>query len=77
MCVNAGKSTLEILMKGVAGDRRELSLSRRSILKSPWFWTVMGVVGVGAAITAAVVHERRADSGSGFSPGQVAAPLTF
>lgn len=66
-------------MKGVAGDRRELSLSRRSILKSPWFWTVMGVVVVGAAvgITAAVVHERRADSGSGFSPGQVAAPLTF
>lgn len=64
-----------------AGTTKELqvSLHKRSIFKSPWFWTVVGVVVVGAAvgITAALLIERSPDQGDGFSPGQIAAPLRW
>lgn len=64
-----------------AGASKEVSieLHKKTILKSPWFWTGVGVVVVGAVVgvVAALLIERPADPGSGFTPGQVAGPLRF
>lgn len=64
-----------------AGARRELdvALHKKTILASPWFWTVVGVVVVGTAvgITAAFLIEKGASTGDGFTPGQVAGPLRW
>ena len=64
-----------------AGARRELDLAlhKKSILASPWFWTVVGVVvvGAGVGIVAAVLIEKSPGTGDGFTPGQVAGPLRW
>lgn len=64
-----------------AGARRELELSlhKKSILTSPWFWTVVGVVvvGTGVSVAAALLIEKGAGTGDGFTPGQVAGPLRW
>lgn len=66
----------------LADGRKDVAITlqrKSSLLRSPWFWTVVGVVVVGAAvgITAALLIERSPDNGSGFEPGQVGAPLRF
>jgi hypothetical protein len=41
-----------------------------------WFWTGIGVVVAGgAALTVALLSEKKAGSGDGFSPSQVSGPL--
>jgi hypothetical protein len=64
-----------------AGARRELdiTLHKKSILTSPWLWTVVGVVVVGTAVgvVAALLIEKGAGTGDGFTPGQVAGPLRW
>ena len=64
----------------VAGQRKELELdlaSKRPITQSWWFWTGVGVVVAGGAIlTYALLTERSAGTGYGFSPGQASVALT-
>ena len=72
-------STQAVVVAG-ASKEVQVSLSRKSsLVRSPWFWTVVGIVVVGAAvaIAAAVLIERAPDEGSGFEPGQIAAPLRW
>ncbi len=64
------------------GATKDLSIDlsrKKTILTSPIFWTIVGVVVVGAAvgITLALVLERPADQGEGFEPNQVGAPLRW
>lgn len=63
------------------GQRREIEVPlqapKRSIFASPVFWTIVGVVVVGAAtatIIGAAVTERNPDVGVGFSPPRVSGP---
>ncbi len=65
-----------------AGATRDVTVTldrKASVLRSPWFWTVVGVVVVGAAvgITVALLTERAPDQGEGFTPGQISAPLRW
>jgi hypothetical protein len=61
------------------GERKEVSLrleSSPTIFQRWWFWTGVGVVVAGgAALTAALLVEKKADSGDGFEPQQVRGPL--
>jgi hypothetical protein len=60
-----------------AGERKEVSytLEKRSVLTRWWFWTIVGVVATGAAVTigVAATTERGADTGT-IPPGQIQAP---
>jgi hypothetical protein len=65
-----------------AGATKQLTLDlhrKKTLLTSPWFWTIVGVVVVGAAVgvTLALVLERSADRGDGFEPNQIGAPLRW
>lgn len=75
-----GYETLDTSVVVVAGERRERSLT---LAKKPalytrwWFWTGIGVVAAGAAVTIfALTTERSPDSGT-IPPGQVASTLSF
>ncbi len=63
-----------------AGDSRDVGLTLEQsvpITKKWWFWTGVGVVVVGGVVlTAALLTDRHADSGT-LPPGQIAAPLRF
>ncbi len=64
-----------------AGARHELDVplvARSSIATRWWFWTgIAVVVAGGAALTVALLTPRSPDSGDGFTPGQVGAPLRW
>jgi hypothetical protein len=65
----------------VAGEHKELTLEPQKsapITAKWWFWTGVGVVVVGGAVTAAaLLTDKKAGSGDSFSPSQVSAPLRF
>lgn len=75
----AGYEDAEVTAVVVVGDRREVEVllaEKAGITRKWWFWTGIGAVVVtGAAITAALLIERKASHGDGFSPNQVAGPL--
>ena len=65
----------------VAGQRKELALSlahKKPLTARWWFWTGVGPVVVGTAVTAVVIAlntEKAHGSGDQFSPGVQSAPL--
>jgi hypothetical protein len=61
------------------GDTKDVDLEpdkRPGLTSQWWFWTGVGVIVVGAAVTSvALLTERSPDSGDHFQPGQVSGPL--
>jgi hypothetical protein len=62
------------------GEHKELSLDPQRnppVYAKWWFWTGVGVVVAGGVVTtAALLLDKPASKGDGFSPSQVSAPLT-
>jgi hypothetical protein len=62
-----------------AGERKDVTVafaSGPSVFTRWWFWTGVGVVVAGgAALTYALLTEKKASVGDNFQPGQVAGPL--
>ena len=62
-----------------AGERKEITVEPQKnapITSKWWFWTSIGVVVAGgAALTVALLTEKKAGTGDNFSPGQVSGPL--
>lgn len=75
-----GFEPLDTSIVVVAGERRERTLSlakHPAIYTRWWFWTGIGVVAAGAAVTAVLLTtERSPDSGS-IAPGQVVRGFSF
>lgn len=74
-----GYEDAEVNAVVVVGDRREVEVllaEKAGITRKWWFWTGVGVVVVaGVVVGAALLTERKASSGDGFTPGQVSGPL--
>ena len=70
-------STIEVL----AGERKDVTLEPQKnapITAKWWFWTGIGVVVVGGAVTtAALLISKPHGSGDSFSPSTISAPLRF
>jgi hypothetical protein len=76
-----GYADLQTKAVVLGGQRRDLGVTlekKKTILSSPFFWGAVGVVVVAAAvtITAVLLTEKSPGTGDGFTPGQVAGPLT-
>ncbi len=77
----AGFDDIVTTVQVAAGERRDVTLEpqRSAGLASKWwFWTGVGVVVVGAAVTtAALLIDKPHANGDSFSPSTVSAPLRF
>ncbi len=75
-----GHADLETLAVVAQGDQKEIDLQLKpkgGITTKWWFWTGLGVVVAGgAAVSAALLIERKPSSGD-LSPGTVSAPIRF
>lgn len=75
-----GYESLDTSVVVVAGERRErnLTLAKKPALYTRWwFWTGIGVIAAGTAVTViALTTERAPDSGT-IAPGQLANGLSF
>jgi hypothetical protein len=76
----AGFEDTETTVLVTAGERKDVTLEPQKngpITSKWWFWTGVGVVVVGAAVTtAALLIEKPHSSGDSFSPSTISAPLT-
>jgi hypothetical protein len=77
----AGFDDVVTTVQVTAGERKDVTLDPQKsagIASKWWFWTGVGVVVVGAAVTtAALLIDKPHSNGDSFSPSTVSAPLRF